>query len=248
MFRCIVAGAFVAAATASAGTPPGEKVVAFHAVVRVDVGASGEPVSVQAPEALPAVVRKALEERVADWGYEPATRDGVAVESTTYVSVGVCAAPQGDGIRLGVDFKGNGPRLLTPMSRLAPPPYPDEAVRAHAQGSFTVNYAVLPDGSTRVVSVEATDGGGLGGNRKAFEKALTDWATGLRYEPERVAGAPVATRQSVPVIFELSRRALRLPARRDPAASQECQAATGQGGLVPVALDSPVKVTPRPAS
>ena len=252
MLKIVLAGTLALLAGTAASRedrPAKEQLVAFHASVRVDVDASGQPVSVQAPETLPVVVRSALEQRIARWGFEPARRAGVAMASTTYVMVGACAHPDGDGIRLGVDFKGNGPRLLTPFHRMVPPPYPAEAGRRMAEGAFKVNYAVLPDGSTKVVSVDVEDESekSLRGHRKTFEKSLMKWAVGLRYEPEQVGGAPVTTQQSVSVVYSVSRRLGKLPVpMRRPEQSQECQEAAGPG-LLPVALDSPVKVTPRPA-
>jgi TonB family protein len=246
MIRLFVVGAMaLLVATATAGEK--EKLAAFHTSVRVDVDASGKPVAVRAPEELPGIVREALERRVAGWSYEPAIRDGVQVASTTFVYVGVCARPDGDGLRLGVDYKANGPRLMTRLHRMPPPAYPDDAVRAGAEGRFLVNYEVRPDGSTRFISLEAEEGKRLrGGQRKTFEGALMAWVEGLRYEPERVDGMAVSTQQRVPVIFSLGGRSLPdLPSRAET--REECREAGAAGGLMPVAIDSPVKVTPMPA-
>lgn len=227
---------------------PEDKLIAFHTSVRVDVDASGKPVSVRAPDTLPAVVREHIEHSVALWGYQPARRDGVAVAATTFVTVGVCARPDGDRIWLGMDFKGNGPRLLSPSHRLPVPWFPVDAVRAGAEGRFNVNYTVLPDGTTRVDSVEALDRRAMRGYGRAFEQSLTSWAKGLRYEPEQVAGVAVATQQSVPVSFGVSPGRWK-PEPVNPAATKaECREAAGSG-LSPVAIDSPVtvRVTPKPA-
>lgn len=236
---------------------PAPKVVAFNASVKVDVDAAGKPIRVEAPQDLPQAVRSYIEKRVATWQYEPAKRDGVAVPATTFVKVGACATPtpSGDGFRLGLDFKGNGPGLISASGHMPPPSYPGDLRRRGAQGAFKVSFTVQPDGTTRVDDVESVDGSKR--YLKSFRPALTDWIEKIRYQPEVVGGRAVPTQISFPVEFVLK------SGGRDPAwrkrylaelqsraiATAECQLAAGAyQGPLPIALDSPVKVTPKPAS
>jgi len=234
-------------------------VVAFNASVRVEVDASGKPVKVEAPADLPESIRSFIEKRVASWQYQPAKQGGVPVGATTYVKVGACAIPDATsgGYKLGVDFKGNGPRLVSASGNLPPPQYPIEAIRKSVTGTYIVNYSIQPDGSTQVGDIELADGPKQ--SAKWLRPAITRWAESLRYEPEQVNGQAVVTTMSFPVEFKITTSTKResnetwrarykaeLEARA--MASSECQLASGASvGLMPIALDSPVKVIPTPA-
>ena len=234
-------------------------VVAFNASVRVDVDASGKPVKVEAPADLPDSIRSFIEKRVASWQYQPAKAAGVPVGATTYVKVGTCAIPDATsgGYKLGVDFKGNGPRLVSASGNLPPPQYPIEALRKSVTGTYIVNYSIQPDGSTQVGDIKLADGPNQ--SAKWLRPAIARWAESLRYEPEQVDGKAVVTTMSFPVEFKINTSTKResteawrtrykaeLEARA--MASTECLLASGgPPGLTPIALDSPVKVTPTPA-
>ena len=244
------------ATTAGAQVAAKSEVVAFNASVRVEVDAAGKPVSVKAPEDLPAPIRAFIEKRVAAWQYMAAKDGGQAVPAVTFVNVGACAIPAGAGFRLGLDFKGNGPRLISASGRLPPPSYPFEAQRSAVSGTYRVTYAILADGTTRVDSVDAVEGRGR--HAKAFRTSLEQWAEALRYEPELVNGKPVSTSMSIPVEFSIGtdrrtgaawRKAYLDELKARAIASSECIAAAGaETPTMPLAQDSPVKVVPLPAS
>ena len=229
-------------------------VVAFNASVRVEVDASGKPVKVDAPADLPESIRGFIEKRVASWQYSPAKQGGVPAPAVTYVRVGACAIPEAGGYRLGLDFKGNGPAIVDAGPWFMPPPrYPVDMQRRGAEGTFKVNYAIQADGTTRIASIEPMDGT-IGRFVKPFRAALTDWIEGLRYQPEQVGGIAVATEMSFPVSFTLSsgsgprsNDAYRKELEARAMTSNECIAASGPSGPLPIALDSPVKVIPTPA-
>lgn len=253
----IVAG-MLAAAPVIGADEARPRVVAFNASVKVEVDATGRPVKVEAPAALPEAIRRSIEKRVATWQYQPAKQGGVAVPATTYVSVGACAipTPAGNGFALGIDYKGNGPRLVSDADRMTPPPYPHDALIAGISGVYRVSYAIQPDGSTRIEDVVQLEGAG-GRYLKSFRKTLSQWAQGMRYDPEVVNGTPVATTMSFPVVFRLQddtgsrsewrdRYQAELQARA--ISSKECMAASAvPDGLQPVARNSPVQVIPAPA-
>ncbi|HWS76810.1 MAG TPA: energy transducer TonB [Thermomonas sp.] len=239
------------AAEAAAG---GRDVVAFNASVRVEVDAAGKPVKVEAPADLPESIRAFIEKRVASWQYAPARQDGVPAAAVTFVRVGACAIPVAEGYRLGLDFKGNGPAIVNAGPWFMPPPrYPTEMQRRGTEGTFRVAYAIQADGTTKMTSIEPMEGTS---NRdmKAFRAALTGWIEALRYQPEQVNGRAVATDMSFPVSFMLSTHegprsnaAYREELEARALASKECLAATSPSGPLPIAQNSPVKVTPVPA-
>ena len=246
--------ALLAAMPAVAGDKAEPKVVAFNASVRVEVDAAGKPVKVEAPADLPEAIRGYIEKRVASWQYEPAKMDGMPAPAITFVRVGACAIPVTEGYRLGLDFKGNGPALETPGPWFLPPPqYPHELQRRGAEGEFKVSYVIQKDGSTRVLSVASLDGGGRR-YAKDFIAALTDWIEDMRYRPEQVGGRAVETEMSFPVSFMLGgkdggdwRKQYQQELEARALASRECIAASMPGGPLPIASNSPVKITPTPA-
>lgn len=246
-FSCLVAAP--ASAMEDAAKPG---VVAFNASVRVEVDAAGKPVKVEAPADLPESIRAFIEKRVASWQYEPARQGGVPAAAVTFVKVGACAIPAANGYRMGLDFKGNGPAIVDPGPWfMRPPQYPRELQRAGAQGTFQVAYAIQPDGTTRLVSIEPIKTSTGSRHARAFKEAIASWIEGQRYQPEEVGGTPVATEMSFPVSFELkdggNREVYRNELEARALASQECIAASGPSGPLPIALDSPVKVIPTPA-
>ncbi len=248
--------ALAATPTVLTAATPSPDVVAFNAGVRVDVDAAGKPVKVEAPQDLPPAVREYIEKRVASWQYEPAKQNGVAVPATTFVKVGACAIPlpASSGFRLGLDYKGNGPRIASAHGMLPPPSYPGDAQRKGISGDFKVVVQINADGTAEAADITATTTSGKGrGYLSTFEPVLRQWVKGLQYDPEIVAGAPVATRMLVPVSFSLRSGNSRNDIKREMVdralASSECRIASSAGApeLYPVALDSPVKVTPTPA-
>lgn len=252
----LLVGGYCMATTAGAQIAATPEVVAFSASVRVELDAAGKPVSVKAPENLPATVREFIEKRVGTWQYSPALQGGQPVPAVTFVSIGACAIPAGDGFRLGLDFKGNGPRLISASGHLPPPSYPSEALRSGVSGTYRVTYSILADGSTRVASVDVVDG--RSPYSKVFRASIERWAETLRYEPELVGGKPVSTSMSLPIEFSIHRdrrtgeawrKAYLAELKARAIASSECTAAAGTGSpTMPLAQDSPVKVMPVPAT
>ena len=231
-----------------------QDVIAFNATVRVEVDASGKPTKVEAPGDLPAPVRSYIETRVASWQYEPARINDVPAAAVTFVHVGACAIPVTEGFRLGLDFKGNGPMIAGKHRYFLPPPmYPLELMRVGAQGDFKVSYVIQKNGSTRLVDITPMEGTSKR-HLKAFRSVLADWVEDLRYTPEQVAGEAVETELSIPVNFMLStggpqsHKSYQQQVIDQALASRECFAAKGASGLLPIASNSPIKVTPAPAT
>ena len=226
--------------------------VAFNATVRVDVDASGKPVKVEAPADLPDAIRSFIEKRVASWQYEPAKANGGPASAVTFVMVGACAMPVAEGYRLGLDFKGNGPAVVDPGPWfMRPPQYPGEAQRGGAEGSFQVSYSIRPDGTTTLGSIVPIETNTGSRHARVFKQAIASWIEAQRFQPEQVNGVAVATEVSFPVDFELrdggNRQAYGNELKARALASKECIAASAPSGLLPMATNSPVKVTPVPA-
>lgn len=224
--------------------------VAFRADARVEIDAAGKPTKIEASRELPESIRNFIERTVKTWHFTPPSRDGIGGAGVTYLALGACAVPEGNGYRMAVDYKGNGPRLAeTP--KFPTPRYPSEAARAGREADLVAHWIVETDGRATLERVESNHGPTPRKN-DPFYKAIAEWLAQLRYEPEEFAGHPVRTRMTVPVPFTIS------PHRSNPTAdrqermdqicqSSECQLAASKlhQGAQPIAMDSPFNVKSR---
>ncbi|MGY0633815.1 energy transducer TonB [Luteimonas sp. A478] len=215
-----------------------EGVVAFPTVARVAVDAEGRPSEVSGAERLPQPIREFVETTVGGWRFEPVVVDGVARQGVTWVQLAVCAVPQGEKLALSARFVRNGPAQPGGTSLLVDAPnYPKSALIRGVTGDMEVAYTVQPDGSAVLDGIEYE-----GDERQLsrhFRRALQDWVSAMRFEPEMLDGQPIATRLSTPVSFSLydptSRREIAEHLREKWQATPECMAAEGrqpQGQLV----------------
>lgn len=240
MRRLLALGVTVLATAAMAAEP-----VAFRAEARVEVDPNGKPVKIEASADLPEAIRAYVERRVARWTFSPPARDGVTGSAVTYLSLGACAIPTGDGYRLGLDLKGNGPKIHGNGGRLPPLAYPSAALGMKIEMEAEVVFVAEPDGRATLEQIKYADGGKH--RNDGFDAALRGWVASMRFEPEQLAGTPVRTRTSASVQFVLSGRHTPPTTKKDlverAARTPECRMGSGEDtGLLPVALDSPIKV------
>lgn len=107
----------------------------------------------------------------------------------------------GGGARGGLGATGMGwDTEARPAYRHNPPPaYPPAALRARRQGTVIVRVEVSAEG--RALDVRLCSGSGFADLDAAALQAVRRW----RFEPARLAGAPVPSRVDVPVAFNLMR-------------------------------------------
>ena len=145
-------------------------------------------------------------------------------------------------MRLAVDYGWNGPGYADGRYFHPAPRYPVEAARRNKGGAFRVVLQIGTDGRATVETIEAQEG-----QLPLFEQALRTWVASLRYVPEEIDGAPVATRVAIPVDFSMGGPGLREYRRQEREARQqspECKAAMGAEDASPsqpVVLDSPFR-------
>ncbi len=211
--------------------------VALTTTVRVEVGAAGQVVSAIADEKLtPALVDPVL-------AGARALRFGLPAEASssgvTFVQIRVCVAPVGDGAAVATQYLANGPRAVD----YPPPAYPMSAAKAGRSGDFKVTLQVGADGKPTLEAIRDASGATV---RSDFRQSIAEWVPRLRYEPEQLAGKPVATRVEVPLSFEVfgSQRSLAVDLerkRKESDTSDLCQRAMDEQKPAPVAvaLDSP---------
>lgn len=247
MSLCFALACLAAPAMASDGAKA--EVVAFNAAVRVEVDAIGKPVKVEAPADLPEAIRAFVEKRVASWQYMPAKVAGIPQPAVTYVGVSACAVPVAEGYRLGIDFTGNGPRTAADR-RLDPPMYPPLAQHRGTEAEYVLILGIEADGHVVIDQIEHADVSARAGASE-FEPLLRRWIKSVRFDPELVAGKPVRGQVRMPVTFSLhgpgDRQALQQELQLKAKSSRECQIASGDGEMKPVALQPAVTVIPTPA-
>lgn len=220
--------------------------VTFRADAKVTLDASGKPLSIEPSADLPQPIREFIAKRVATWSFSPPTRDGKVASGVTYLDLGACAIPvDGDGYRMALDFKGNGPEVVGGV--MPTPMYPRAARIAGIETSLLVTIVVEPDGTATLETI-TPDEGSMPNRRDGFEQAARSWVTALHFVPEQFDGKAVRTRMRVHLDFRFSDASiqqLRKERQDQIVESNECRkAALGEQGLQPVVLDSPVQVRP----
>ena len=227
--------------------PPGSRERGEQGVVRlrVKVGVDGraERVEVQRGSGFFRLDRAAARVVREQWRFEPARAGEQPRAGATTVFVDACAVPSVDGaMRLAVDYGWNGPGYADGRYFHPAPRYPVEAARRNKGGAFRVVLQIGTDGRATVETIEAQEG-----QLPLFEQALRTWVASLRYVPEEIDGAPVATRVAIPVDFSMGGPGLREYRRQEREARQqspECRAAMGAEDASPsqpVVLDSPFR-------
>lgn len=243
MRRMLGIGLLLVAVGASSAEPA-PKPIHFRAHARVALDAQGTPQQVDVDQKLPSVVRAAIKEQVMRWRFEPARIGDQAHAGATTIFVDACAAPAAGGsMRLAVDYGWNGPGYADGRYFPPAPRYPIDAAKRGKVGVFRVVVQIGTDGRASVDAIDVQSG-----ELRLFEEALRSWVASLRYVPEEVGGAPVATRVAIPVDFSMGGPlSYRQQARQERDAKQrspECTAAMGgdkDEAPRPVVLDSPFK-------
>lgn len=171
---------------AQAQVSPRQVVLPFH----MAVDAEGHPVAVEPPQGLPPSIGETVEAWASRLRFVPASVDGVPQASTTTLRVTfdttdpqvvkVAAASTGPGVTFGEQ-----------------PPAPEN----DGAGYFVVEY----DAAGQVTSVELDTEHSPMASRK-FTRWAERYFEGLRFEPETVAGQPVAGSVRIPLVYCHRRR------------------------------------------
>jgi TonB family protein len=140
-------------------------------------------------EGYPELGRSAVE-AVKQWTFVPATSGGGAVEAEIVVPVGF-------GLEDSKPVEASTPpQLITELCQ--PPPYPETALKAGAEGKVFLEVLVKADGTVGEVSVRE----GIEGHPEldeAAREAVMEW----KFKPAASDGVPVDMRVVVPVEFRL---------------------------------------------
>lgn len=163
--------------------------------VEVSVGVDGRVSdAVVLEDKLSPAIKSTVESYVKRWKFEPVRVEGVAAPAMTFVQIDACAIPSGDGYDLAVNYVSNGPRLVKGAHFEFPPALTEYAGDRLAA---TIKFKVLADGHAQlqdVVMVDVTPS-----VQHDFHNMIKAWAWDLRFQPEQIAGRPIATDLEWPV-------------------------------------------------
>lgn len=242
--------AFAAAMLLAGSAAAADEVVAFRADARVELDANGKPMKVEASKDLPDAIRSFIEKRVRSYTFSPPERGGVRGPAVTFLQLGACAVPSPEGYRLGLDVKGNGPRIGRPDGRFWVMPYPHEALALRSEVTMTIVFFIEPDGRASLDTVQYSDG--KSHLRDGFAALARDWVKLARFEPEQLAGQPLRSRAAITFNYTLSPQHARMGGRTSEVVkpgpqqirqSTECKIAAGETAEPEViAEDSPTRV------
>jgi len=184
-----LAGVFLIGATFSPPTSGSDAGINRILNVEVSVGADGRVADAAVLEdKLSPSIKSTVVNYVKRWKFAPVILNGVAVPAVTFVQVDACAIPASDGYDLAIDYVANGPRLIKGAHFEFPPALVDYAGDRLAA---TIKLKVQADGHVKlqeVVMVDVTPS-----VQHDFHNMINAWTWDLRFQPEQIAGKPVAT-------------------------------------------------------
>lgn len=156
-------------------------------------------------------VTAALHEQIGEWRFEPILVDGKPVAAQANMNVQLALVPLDDermAFRIERVAFGSPGRT----ARMAPPRYPDSALRERVAGKVTLVLKLDDDGGVERVHVERVDLERSTQSesrkehwREVFAAAATRAARKWRFEPgARLGGEPLASSIRVPVEFVIN--------------------------------------------
>lgn len=220
-FLASVCGVFIGSALASSQASAAKldtRWMELHAKVAVD--ADGRVTDVALVESqVSATIKSTVVDSLKRWQFVPVLADGAAVPALTYVRFDACAIPSGDGYDLAVKYVDNGP-LLDGGRDLEWSPTINLYANDHQ--AIKIRMRIATDGNAELQDVVMIDVPPM--IQRDIRIAVKDWARSLHYEPEQVAGQPVATDIEWPM--KLDKRLVGVKyGDADAAADPACKAA-----------------------
>lgn len=159
---------------------------------KVRIGEDGRVLNMQLVSGHPLLV-PAAQEAVKQWVFQPATKDGQAVETTAVVEVGF-SLPTGSAPASGVP--GGLPNVTSPIVlQRVPPVYPALARQARVSGTVRVSVRIGQDG--RVLETQRVSGPPL--LTQAAQEAVLQWV----FQPPMKDGQAIEFTAEIEVNFAL---------------------------------------------
>ena len=214
----------------------------------IDVDAAGHVSSVEIGDSkLPASLRERAAQVARQWRFQPVLRDGRAVGGRTYARMHVCLVPDGEDLRVAVDYLGNGPGITRPRSP-APPLLPMSELIGRGIGGLEGKrrYRIGADGHATVESATLDDPQLQKRYGDVWLRQQRKWVGETRYKPELVDGVAVSTvlEEDFDITWQPRVRNYTDAMAQLAKQSRACKQAAGFEASPPVAVDSPFKRMP----
>lgn len=168
-------------------------------LARVVVAADGtvQEAALERSKLSPAMQESILKQ-VRAFEFEPATKNGVAAITETYLSVKLAVEPDDEKLLLRVI----GADITFKFVSMKPPRFSPTQLRRGKEGRVVVRVAYDADGKVNDVVVEESEP-----ENKTFRDAVVKAAQDWQLQPERVAGQGIAGSALIPVTFEIGDKA-----------------------------------------
>jgi TonB family protein len=161
---------------------------------KVVIGRDGHVIDVELQRStLGAEMQAEIVRRIRQFEFEPAKKNGVAVETETHLSIQLAVEPDGEQLALKVA----GANVTVGMVKLPPPRFPRYQL-SRAQGA-KVEVRLAYDTEGKVTDVEITR---IEPDLKVFREATLKAARQWVFAPEKIDGQPIAGSALIPVTFE----------------------------------------------
>ena len=192
--------------------------MSLHA--KASVGADGRVTDVALVEdKVSATIKSTVVNNLKHWQFVPVLVNGVAVPALTYVDFDACAIPSGDGYDLAIKYIGNGPLLDGGMDLEWSPTI---NLYTNDHQSIKIRIRVAADGHAEMQDVVMIDVPPM--IQRDIRHTIKEWVGSLHYQPEQIAGQPVATDIEWPM--NLDKRLIGVHyGQADAAADPACAAA-----------------------
>lgn len=177
----------------AAATPADDRWVASQ-MAKVVIGRDGHVIDAQLQQSsLSPAMQTEIVRRIGQFEFEPAQKNGVAVETETYLAIQLSVEP--DGQQLAV--KVAGANVTVGMVKLPPPRFPRSQLNRSQGAELELRLAYDTEG--KVTDVEITR---IEPDLKVFREATLKAARDWRFAPEKIDGQPIAGTALIPVSFE----------------------------------------------
>ena len=186
--------AAVGSTVAIADTAPANDRWVASQMAKVVIGRDGHVLDAQLQNSsLGADMQAEIVRRIGQFEFEPAKKDGVAVETETHLAIQLAIEPDGEQLAVKVA----GANVSVGMVKLPPPRFPRSQLN-RSQGA-EVELRLAYDTEGKVTDVEITR---IEPDLKVFREATLKAAREWVFAPEKIDGQAVAGTALIPVRFE----------------------------------------------
>lgn len=163
-------------------------------MAKVVIGRDGHVIDAQLQNSsLGADMQAEIVRRIGRFEFEPAQKNGVAVETETHLAIQLSVEPDGEQLAVKVADAN----ITVGMVKLPPPRFPRSQLNRSQGAELELRLAYDTEG--KVTDVEITR---IEPDLKVFREATLKAAREWQFAPEKIDGQPIAGTALIPVSFE----------------------------------------------